>query len=139
MLAGQRIPTVLIAGTSEAVDIATRALGTQYNYRRAYSVEQALSLVDAVVDCIVCNVAFDESHMFDFLTAVRARKDMTAKPFLCFRIGPFSKTAHAAMDMAMETFGNAVFVDFYETSKQAGIPKAFDALKQAVERLIAAR
>jgi hypothetical protein len=133
MPAGQRVPTILVAGTPQAVDIASRALGTRFEYRRAYSVAEALALADSGVDCVLCNVSFDESHMFEFLAGLRARKDLSAKPVVCFRILPFSENARAAVDLALKAVGSTVFVDFYQIAESAGMPAAYEALRQAVD------
>ena len=126
--------TILLAGTPEGIATAKHALGTTFKYLPAYYVDQALSLVCAHVDVIVCDVAFDSSRMFDFVHAARQVPTVRPIPIVCFRhqTRPLTRTTHEAIENALSILGLASFVDLYALTAQASVSQALLAFRAAV-------
>ncbi|HZQ74096.1 MAG TPA: hypothetical protein VFB08_14360 [Burkholderiales bacterium] len=129
-----RKPNVLIAGTPDTIDTVREVFGDALDLRVAHTLYGALDALDKETELILCNVRFDESRMFDFLYAVRARPNSAAIPIVCFRAPDksLSEAMHGAIDSALRTFDNATFVDMHEIARKSGAAAAMDGLRVAV-------
>ena len=79
-------PRVLVAGTYDAIDALSQALGGEADLVAARSVKEALAeLQRGSFDTIVCSVRFDESRMFEFLQAVMQHPHARPPRIVAFR------------------------------------------------------
>lgn len=131
---------VLVAGTPDAIATVRVVLGATFNLVCAGSSEEALRAINAPIDLIVCNVRFDESRMFDFLNAVRKRRDLRSVPIVCFRAldHPLTSAVRESIDTALQTFERATFVDLDAVAKRSGISSALLTLREVVLSSLAA-
>ena len=127
-----RKPRILVAGTREAVRALRALLVDDAELIAAYSTEDALALIDRGPDLVVCNVRFDESRMFDFLQAGRARSP--ALPIVCCRVSvtELRATVHHAIELALDALGIETFVDCAPLYRERGEAGAADALRRAI-------
>jgi response regulator RpfG family c-di-GMP phosphodiesterase len=127
-----RKPRVLVAGTREAVRTLRGLLAEDAELIAAYSTDDALALLERRPDLVVCNVRFDESRMFDFLQAVRARSP--ALPIVCCRVSvtELRDSVHHAIEMALDALGIETFVDCAPLYRERGEAGAADALRRAI-------
>jgi len=127
-------PVILLAGTLDAIATAKSVLGPDFSYRTAMSVHEATSQLRSDIDLVLCNVAFDESRMFEFIQVVRSSLADGIVPILCFRHHEraLSKSTHDAIELAVRTFERVAFIDLYSLSRAQGAAYAQSALRQAV-------
>lgn len=123
----------MIAGTPEAIETARYALGHGFEYRLAYTVEEAMSLLSPDIDLILCNVAFDDSRMFDFIREARSLPAPRAIPLICFRHQKraLTKAMHDAIETALSLFPETFFLDLYELNQQGGLLQALTTFREA--------
>lgn len=131
--------TILLAGTRDAVAVAKVALGSAFSYRIAYNVHEAISNLGPDIDLIVCNVAFDDSQMFDLVRAARSSKTTPLIPIICFRQRPSTMALHHALELAIEDFERTSFVDLHALRQNGGDAAALLALREAVLKAVVAR
>lgn len=125
-------PVVLLAGTHEAIVTAKSALGPLFAYRTAANVHDAMSQLLPDIDVIVCNVAFDESRMFDFIQAARSSQWERIIPIICLRQRVLTKPTHDAIELSLHAFERVSFIDLYALNQERGAAYALSALRQAV-------
>ena len=125
--------TILIAGTQDAIETAKYTLGHGFEYRLAHTVEEAISLLSPNIDLILCNVAFDDSRMFDLIRAARSLPAPHAIPIICFRHQQraLSKATHHAIEVALSLFPQTFFLDLYELTQQGGVSQALTTFREA--------
>ena len=125
---------VLVAGTAEAVHTARLIMGEGFDYRPAFSLEQARAFLRPAPRLIVCSMRFDDARMIDFLQGLREDEQCSGLPVVCFHAHgrEVSPSAHQAMQETLESFGNARFVDLFGIARSRGVPAATAALRQAV-------
>jgi len=126
MVGKQRI---LVAGARDAVQTARLILGEGFDYRFAFSLEEAQAELGPGVELILCH-----ARMLELLDAVRADAQCGQKPLVCFHAHGWEMGADAYQrtQLALETFANARFVDLYAIARSSGIPAAGAALRHAV-------
>lgn len=134
-LSGKR---VLIAGTERGVRLVADVLGGHVEIVSARSVQEALRQLAAQdpFHCVVCNVRFDESRMFDFLHALRAFGLTPAPRVVCVRAAPppLAPRARSAIEAALEALGVHAFVDFPAVAFAQGDAAAREVLRTAILR-----
>jgi CheY-like chemotaxis protein len=125
---------VLVAGTAEAVHTARLIMGEGFDYRPAFSLEQARASLRPAPELIVCSMRFDDARMIEFLQGLREDEQCAQLPVVCFHAHGWevSPSAHEAMQEMLESFGNARFVDLFGIARSRGVPAAAAALRQAV-------
>jgi response regulator RpfG family c-di-GMP phosphodiesterase len=82
---------VLIAAQPAASGALQRMLAEVVDVVPAYTTADAFHVLErdsAPVDLIVATVAFDDSHMVEFLQAVKRKARIRNIPFLCTRVLP---------------------------------------------------
>lgn len=131
---------ILVAGTADAVNFVGAVLGPVLECVSATTLSGALDLVDSNPSAILCNVRFDDSTMFDFVDAVRAKRQFGNIPIICFRVldRKLSETAHHGLEEAVATFDKATFIDLYAIAQASGENAARAALREIVLSRIAA-
>src|SRR5689334_5030952 len=104
---------VLVAGTADAVHTARLMLGERFDYRCAFSLEQARASLRPAPELIVCNMRFDDARMLDFLEALRDDDECSRLPVVCFHAHGWELCASAeeTLQAMLRSFGNARFVD----------------------------
>jgi response regulator RpfG family c-di-GMP phosphodiesterase len=126
---------ILVAGTSEAIEMLAGLLHEDADLIAARSVHEALGRFDAQpFDTVACNVRFDESRMFDFLQALRERPAGRRVHVVCFRLSgeALSPGARNAIASALEALGVPVFVDLPQLTVRSGTGVALEVLRQTV-------
>ncbi|HET7362417.1 MAG TPA: hypothetical protein VFJ70_02475 [Burkholderiales bacterium] len=129
---------LLVAATPMGYVHARRALHHRFDLVSAFSTHQALaSLRSGGIDAIVCSIHFDESRMFDLLTAARELAPDT--PVVCCRIlhSPLSPRAIEALITTVQSLGCRQFVDFNELYRSQGQDEADRRLCEAVVESVA--
>jgi response regulator RpfG family c-di-GMP phosphodiesterase len=130
----QAKPRVLVAGTELAIETCRRILDDEVELLAARSVEEALERVDASVDLIISSVRFDESRMFDFLEALRARRPRCSAAVLCCRMvrRPLSATMYRSIETAALALGVKAFLDMDNEIRERGEAQAERRLRELV-------
>jgi response regulator RpfG family c-di-GMP phosphodiesterase len=130
-----------VAGTPEAVEMIRRLLGPDVEILAAYSTEEALRMLDARPDLLICNVRFDESRMFDFLQALKSGPELRAVPVLCCRVSltELAPAVTRAIRMALEALGIRTFIDCARLYREQGAAGADAALRAAILERLGAR
>jgi hypothetical protein len=125
---------VLIAGTEIAIAACERVIGEAAEVIEARSLAEALERVDPTVTLIISSVRFDESRMFDFLTALRERPSGCQAAVLCCRVfrQPLSPAMYAAIDTAARALGVRAFFDFDTEVRRLGEPGAERKLAELI-------
>ena len=125
---------VLVAGTVDAVRTARLIIGEGFDYRCAFSLEDAQTKLDPGLELIVCNMRFDDARMIDFLKLLREDGGCAHLPVICFHAHGWevSRSAHEALEAVLRTFDNARFVDLYAITRSRGVAQAAAALRHAV-------
>lgn len=126
---------ILIAGTSEAIEMLAAVLHEDADMVAARSVQEALRYFDAQpFDTVACNVRFDESRMFDFLQALRERSAGRRVHVVCFRLSgdELSPATRNVIASALEALGVPVFLDLPQLSARSGAEVALEILRQTV-------
>jgi len=125
-------PRVLIAGTEIAISTCERLIGEAADVIEARSLGEALELIDPSVALIISSVRFDESRMFDFLTALEARRERCHAAVICCRVfrEPLSDAMYAAIETAARALGVKAFLDLDTEVRRLG--------QEAAERKLAA-
>lgn len=126
---------ILIAGTSEAIEVLATLLHEDADLIAARSVQEALSRFDAQpFDAVACSVRFDESRMFDFLQALRQRRAGRDVRVVCFRVAADELTprSHKAISQALEALGVTVFLDMPQLAARHGAEVAAEILRRTV-------
>ena len=124
-------PRVLIAGTEIAISTCERLIGDAADVIEARSLAQALERIDPTVSLIISSVRFDESRMFDFLTALEARRDRCRAKVICCRVvsQPLSATMYQAIETTARALGVIAFFDLDTEVRRHG--------QEAAERRLA--
>jgi response regulator RpfG family c-di-GMP phosphodiesterase len=129
----KRLPRILIAGTSAAIDNFTRALAPDALLIPAHSVHEALQLSEQDIDAVLCNVRFDESRMFEFLQGLNLKTRERRIPVICVRLyRAFSPSTLVAVTEALEVVGVTRFVDLYDLREREGLEAALARLREVV-------
>jgi hypothetical protein len=125
---------VLVAGTLDAVSTARLIIGEQFDYRCAFSLEDAQAQLRPSLELVLCNMRFDDARMIDFLQALRAAPQCACLPVVCFHAHGWevSRSAQQAIEAVLQTLDNARFVDLYAISRSRGVAAAAAALREAV-------
>lgn len=125
---------VLVAGTVDAVRTARLIIGEGFEYRCAFSLEDARTMLDRGLELILCNMRFDDARMIDFLKLLREEGEYSHLPVVCFHAHGWelSRSAHEAIDAVLQTFDHARFVDLYAITRSRGVSEAAAALRHAV-------
>ena len=115
-------PRVLIAGTEIAIATCERLIGDAADCVEARSLADALERIDPTVTLIISSVRFDESRMFDFLTALEARRDRCRAAVICCRVvhEPLSDAMHGAIETATHALGVKAFFDLDTEVRRLG-------------------
>lgn len=126
--------TVLVAGTADAVHTARLIIGENFEYRCAYSLEEARAELSPNLELIVCNMRLGDARATDFLRGLRDDAQLARLPLVCFHAHgrEISHSAHEAIEAALHGFGNAHFVDLFAIARSSGVPAAAGALREAV-------
>lgn len=126
-------PRILVVGTVDAVQTARLIIGDSFDYRCAFSLEQARTGLDPDVALVVCSMRFDDAGMIDFLELVHADEHGARLPVVCFH--PYSRevsrSAREALAAVLESFAYARFVDLYATARAHGVSAAAAELREA--------
>ena len=128
-------PRVLVAGTTDAIEVLIEALQDAADVLAAHSVKEALAQLDAAeFDTIACNVRFDESRMFEFLQAVMERKPALTTRIVSFRVerGTLKPSTRSAIRNALEALGVERFIDLSQLRTEYGDDVAMEALRKIV-------
>jgi len=115
-------PRVLIAGTEIAIATCERLIGEAAEVVEARSLAEALEHLEPTVALIISSVRFDESRMFDFLTALEARRDRCRAAVICCRIvsEPLSDALYGAIETAARALGVKAFFDLDTEMRRLG-------------------
>ena len=129
---------VLVAGTADAVHTARLIIGQEFEYRCAYSLEEARAELSPNLELIVCNMRLGDARAIDFLKGLREDAQFAPQyihlPLVCFHAHgrDISPSAHEALEAALHGFGNAHFVDLFAIARSSGVSAAAAALREAV-------
>jgi len=128
-------PRVLVAGTNDAIDALSHALGGAADLVAARSLNEALAELDrGSFDTIACNIRFDESRMFEFLQAVTERKPAGRLRIVAFRVDrdALTRSTRSAIRNALEALGVARFADLSQLRAEYGEDVALETLRKMV-------
>jgi CheY-like chemotaxis protein len=125
---------VLVAGTADAVYTARLIIGEEFEYRCAYSLEEARAELSPDLELIVCNLRLGDARAIEFLKGLREDARCAHLPVICFHAHgrEISESAQRAMEAALQRFGNARFVDLFAITRSRGVSAAGAALREAV-------
>ena len=125
---------VLVAGTADAVHTARQIIGEAFEYRCAYSLEEARAELGPNLELIVCNLRLGDARAIDFLKRLQEDEQFARLPLVCFDAHgrEMSQSVHRAMETALQRFGNARFVDLVAIARSRGVAAAAAALREAV-------
>jgi response regulator RpfG family c-di-GMP phosphodiesterase len=116
---------VLIAAQPAASTVVQRMLAGVVDVVPAYTVADAFHVLErdsARIDLILTTIAFDESHMVEFLQAVKRNARTSNIPFLCSRVlpGVLSQSLVQSMRSACKQCGAVDLVDIAALETDAG-------------------
>jgi hypothetical protein len=129
---------ILVAGTVDAVQTARLIIGEDFDYRCAFSLEQAQAELHPGLRAVLCNMRFEDARMLDFLEALRGDERGASLPLVCFHAHGWevSSSAQEAMQTLLDGFPNARFVDLYAIARSDGVSAAAAALREAVSSAV---
>ena len=125
---------ILVVGTVDSVHTACAILGDGFDYRRAFSAQQALAVLDSPVDLILCSMRFDDGSTVEFLRALEEAPRGCRVPVVCFHAHGWeaSRGAYARLRAVLQNFDDAQVVDLYARARDGGVPAAVAELREAV-------
>ena len=126
---------VLVAGTPEGVSLVAGIFAGELELVAASSVKEALQKLKQAkpLHCVVCNLRFDDSRMFDFLDAcagVPAPRPRVV--YLHASPPPLSAPAKRAMEAALEALGVHALIDFPALAAHLGEEVARALLRRTI-------
>lgn len=132
---------VLLAGTADAVHTARLIIGERFDYRCAFSLEEARARLRPMPELVVCHMRFDDAGMIDFLKGLRDDEAGSRLPVVCFHAHGWdvSGSARAAIQAVLQGLDNACFVDLYCIARARGVSAATAALREAVGSALSPR
>ena len=115
---------VLIAAQPAASGVLQRMLAEVVDIVPAYTMADAFHVLErdsTPVDLIITTIAFDDSHMVDFLQAVKRNAPTRDIPFLCFRVLPsvLSDSLLQSMPAICKQCGAVDFLDIAKLPRDA--------------------
>lgn len=125
---------ILVAGTVDSVHTACAILGDAFEYRSAFSMEEALAVLDSSIELIVCNMRFEDGTLVDFLRALREQPRFCRLPLVCLQAYSYevSSGAYERLEAALRRFENARLVDLYAVARARGVSAAAAELREVV-------
>jgi len=105
---------ILVAAAQEGTVRLRQLLNPAHEVVVVSTVEQAVAAVrKQKFDMILCGTNFDESRMFDLLSAVKQVENERTKPFICFRqVGKnSSESTDNVVAIAASSIGATCFID----------------------------
>ncbi len=125
--------TILVAANRPTIRIMQSVFADQAKVIGALSVEDALKVLPAGVDLILCALQFNESRMFEFLKAVKSNPRTRSIPFFCVRHLPsvLRPTAFKGLQLACKSYG-AEFIDLAAMEEQYGTEEAESRFREMV-------
>ncbi len=85
----QKKSKILIADEQDGADRLSKLFSANHDITLVTSLYKAKKAMHASnFDVIICGTRFDDSRMFDFLTAVKHDKQLRSKPFICINQSP---------------------------------------------------
>ena len=132
-------PTVLVAGTPDAIETVELLVGEDVHVISARSIDQAMGYLQRRVDLVVCNLRFDESRVFEFLQAVASLPPARRPPVVCCRIRPLSPRLRAGAELALEALGVEGFIDLDRLQRRHGPGLGQQMFRVALLSRLAAR
>lgn len=124
---------MLVAGTHRAIELLEGLLREDAELVSARSVREALARLDeGDYDTIACNVRFDESRMFELLTAAKTQPVTRQTPFVCFRLATLPAPWRRCLEAAVLAIGAAAFVDLSSLERERGRDAAEQRLRDIV-------
>jgi|SRR5438093_177914 len=128
---------LLVALTPMGHVHARRALQAAFDLLAVFSLQQAIiALKDGGIDAILCSIHFDESRMFNLLTA--AVELAPSVPFVCCamldsRLRPAYVESLIA---AAKSNGARAFIDYNGMQRSLGFPEADGRFRDELLRLV---
>jgi len=116
---------LLVALTPMGYVHARRALQAAFDLVAAFSLQQAtIALKDGGIDAILCSIHFDESRMFDLLTA--AAELAPSVPFVCCAMldSRLSPEYRDSLIASAKSNGARGFIDYNGMQRSLGFPEA---------------
>ena len=132
---GAKRPRVLVAGTTDAIEMVSEVLRDQAELVAARSVNEALQLLgERRFDSVACNVRFDESRMLEFLQLMREIPTGRDVRVVCFRAvgADLSRSTRNAIAAALEALGVGIFLDLPRMRAEYGSEVAEEILRQLI-------
>jgi hypothetical protein len=128
---------ILVVGTLDAVQTARAILGDGFEYRCAFSLDEARAELHPGVALVLCHMRFDGDRMVDFLEVLRDDEHCGRLPVVCFHAhsSNIGSGAYEAMQAVLKGFDEAKVVDLHSIARSSGVPAAVAALRQAVASL----
>jgi hypothetical protein len=123
---------VLVAAQPAAWQVLQTILNGVADLHPAHTTADAFKILERDrIDLIVCTIAFDESHMIEFLQAVKRTVAASHIPFLCLRVlpGVVRDSLVASMRDACKVCGAVDLVDIARLPPDT----AQDVMRKAVE------
>jgi hypothetical protein len=123
---------VLIAAQPAAWQMLQTILNGEADLHPAHTMADAFTILERDrIDLIVSTIAFDESHMIEFLQAVKRTASASRIPFLCMRVlpGVVRDNLIASMRDACKACGAVDLVDIARLPPDT----AQDVMRKAVE------
>jgi len=128
----QEKPRLLVAGTPPAIETIRRLFGAEAVCIPASSLDDAIRRLEAHPDAILCNVRFDESRMFELLTAAKTQPVTRQTPFVCFRLATLPAPWRRCLEAAVLAIGATAFVDLSSLERERGRDAAEQRLRDIV-------
>ncbi|MGE5098036.1 MAG: hypothetical protein ACM3SO_23065 [Betaproteobacteria bacterium] len=129
---------VLLAAAPDSGPVLSRMLCDVARPIVAYSVEEALRLLDPGIDLVICTLRFDESRMLEFLA--QATRDIPRLRWICCRVleSDLPESSLDAARVAALKLGALAFIDLPALRARQGAEAAAESFRNVVRKHLAA-
>lgn len=129
---------ILVADRLAGTQTVLNVLGQEYEVTTVHSFAQALELLEAPWDAILCGIHFDDSRMFDFAESVTTHAALKNTPLVIFRDldSELDATFFRSIKISAKIMGAADFVDLFDLKLRFGIDKADQMFRSIIVGLI---
>jgi CheY-like chemotaxis protein len=129
---------ILVCTVPEMIEIVQSCLNDLYACDICLTIQQAREGLERKPDLLLCNVQFDESRMFDFLTYVRAHPVGRSLPIVISHTKDVRTPAlHRSIEAAARTIGIHAFIDGPQVVQQHGMQGAKENLRNTIAAVLA--
>jgi hypothetical protein len=130
--------TLLICTIPAMRPVLVDALSVRFNLAFCYTLREAVSLLDAGVDAVVCGIYFADGQVFDLLRLVKANPKTKHIPFFTAydSAGELMTGVEQGIETATRALGGEGFIPLTRWRSESGDDKAFEKVRNRLDKAL---